>query len=91
MRRLNRRFAGPTEGGRGTVVGMTDLHRRSPPAPSPFADMLRELYHGRSWVSARPYPRRQRIAFVVATIDLDENTTTSRRSGSPVPTATRRR
>ena len=48
-------------------------------ATSPFADLLRELYHGRSWVAGPAVsPDGQRIAFVVATIDLDENTTTSR-------------
>jgi dipeptidyl aminopeptidase/acylaminoacyl peptidase len=47
--------------------------------PSPFSDMLRDLYHGRSWVSGPAVsPDGQRIAFVVATIDLDENKTTSR-------------
>lgn len=47
--------------------------------PSPFSDMLRDLYHGRSWVSGPAVsPDGERIAFVVATIDLDENKTTSR-------------
>jgi dipeptidyl aminopeptidase/acylaminoacyl peptidase len=59
--------------------------------PSPFADMLRELYHERSWVSAPAVsPDGQRIAFVVATIDLDANVTTSRvwlsgPDGDPAP------
>ncbi len=60
-------------------------------APSPFADLLRELYHGRSWVAGPAVsPDGERIAFVVATIDLDENTTTSRvwltgPDGDPAP------
>ena len=46
---------------------------------SPFSDQLRDLFHGRSWVSGPAVsPDGSRIAFVVATIDLDENTTTSR-------------
>jgi dipeptidyl aminopeptidase/acylaminoacyl peptidase len=59
--------------------------------PSPFADMLRELYHERSWVASPAVsPDGRRIAFVVATIDLDENTTTSRvwlsgPDGDPAP------
>jgi dipeptidyl aminopeptidase/acylaminoacyl peptidase len=58
---------------------------------SPFAEMLGELYHGRSWVSGPAVsPDGQRIAFVVATIDLDENKTTSRvwltgPDGDPAP------
>ena len=60
-------------------------------AESPFAPMLKELYHGRSAVSAPAVsPDGARIAFVVATIDLDENTTRSRvwlsgPEGTPVP------
>src|SRR5688572_15247460 len=60
-------------------------------APSPYSDMLRELYHGRSWVSGPAVsPDGTRVAFVVATIDLDENTTTSRvwltgPDGEPAP------
>lgn len=47
--------------------------------PSPFSDMLTELYTGRSWVSSPAVsPDGTHIAFVVATIDLDENTTKSR-------------
>ena len=59
--------------------------------PSPFADLLRELYHDRSWVSGPAVsPDGTRIAFVVATIDLDENKTTSRvwltgPDGDPAP------
>ena len=58
---------------------------------SPFSDMLRELYHGRSWVSAPAVsPDGKRIAFVVSTIDLDENKTTTRvwltdPDGDPAP------
>ena len=38
-------------------------------APSPFADLLRDLYHDRSWVAAAAVsPDGTRIAFVVATI-----------------------
>jgi dipeptidyl aminopeptidase/acylaminoacyl peptidase len=46
---------------------------------SPFTDLLRDLYHGRSWISGPAVsPDGERIAFVVATIDVDANTTTSR-------------
>ena len=68
---------------------MTDTVAAS--ATSPFSDLLRELYHGRSWVGGPAVsPDGQRIAFVVATIDLDENTTTSRvwltePGGGPAP------
>ena len=60
-------------------------------APSPFADLLRDLYHDRSSVAGPAVsPDGTRIAFVVATIDLDENTTTSRvwltgPDGDPAP------
>lgn len=48
-------------------------------SPSPFAEMLTRLFHERSWVSSPAVsPDGQRIAFVVSTIDLDENTTRSR-------------
>jgi dipeptidyl aminopeptidase/acylaminoacyl peptidase len=68
---------------------MTDVAAET--APSPFSDLLRDLYHGRSWVSGPAVaPDGRRIAFVVATIDLDENTTTSRvwltgPDGDPAP------
>lgn len=46
---------------------------------STFDQLLGDLYHGRSWVSAPAVsPDGRQIAFVVATTDLDENTTTSR-------------
>jgi dipeptidyl aminopeptidase/acylaminoacyl peptidase len=51
----------------------------TPTDTSPFAAMLGDLYHGRSWASGPAVsPDGERIAFVVATIDLDENTTASR-------------
>ncbi len=59
--------------------------------PSPFSDQLRELFHDRSWVSGPAVsPDGQRIAFVVATTDLDANTTKSRvwltsPDGDPAP------
>lgn len=57
---------------------MTESTTEASPA-SPFGDMLRDLYHDRSWVSAPAVaPDGQHIAFVVATIDLDANVTTSR-------------
>jgi dipeptidyl aminopeptidase/acylaminoacyl peptidase len=58
---------------------------------SPHSAMLKELYHGRTWVSTPAVsPDGARIAFVVATIDLDENTTRSRiwlsgPDGNPAP------
>ena len=64
-----------------------------PPKPRPprSPTFCVSLYHGRSWVSGPAVaPDGQRIAFVVATIDLDENTTTSRvwltgPDGDPAP------
>src|SRR6266508_702211 len=59
--------------------------------PSPFSDMLKDLYHGRTWVaSPEVSPDGKCIAFVVATIDLDENTTRTRvwlsgPEGDPAP------
>jgi dipeptidyl aminopeptidase/acylaminoacyl peptidase len=76
---------------------MTETSEHSPSTAtdddrqSPFSDLLRELFHGRSWVSGPQVSRDgTRIAFVVATIDLDENTTTSRvwlagPDGDPAP------
>lgn len=61
------------------------------PTTSPFAEMLERLYDGRTAV-AQPAvsPDGTRIAFVVATIDLGENTTRTRvwlagPDGDPAP------
>ncbi len=60
------------------------------PSPSPFADLVKDLFDGRTSV-AQPAvsPDGSRIAFVVATIDLKANTTRSRvwltGNGAPVP------
>ena len=63
----------------------------TPPADeSPFAAMLTELYDGRTAVSSPAVaPDGHRIAFVVSTIDLKENTTRTRvwlaGPGDPAP------
>ncbi len=63
----------------------------TPPADeSPFAAMLTELYDGRTAVSSPAVaPDGRRIAFVVSTIDLKENTTRTRLwlagPGDPAP------
>jgi len=61
------------------------------PAPSPHRDLARRLLHGRV-TAAGPVvsPDGQRIAFVVATIDVDQNETRTRvwlagPEGDPVP------
>ncbi|MDF8263089.1 S9 family peptidase [Luteipulveratus flavus] len=65
--------------------------RTSEKERSPFAAMLTDLLHDRTWVSAPEVaPDGRRIAFVVSTIDLDENTTRSRvwlsgPDGDPAP------
>lgn len=59
--------------------------------PSPFAEMLRRLFHDRTSVGpVAVAPDGRRIAFVVATIDLDENLTRTRvwlsgPDGNPAP------
>lgn len=63
----------------------------SKPSESPFSPMLKDLFHGRTWVSGPAVSADgSRIAFVVSTIDLDDNTTRSRvwlsgPDGSPAP------
>jgi dipeptidyl aminopeptidase/acylaminoacyl peptidase len=61
------------------------------PAPSPHADIATRLIDGRTWATYPAVsPDGQTIAFVVSTINLGENTTTSRiwlagPDGEPTP------
>jgi dipeptidyl aminopeptidase/acylaminoacyl peptidase len=50
-----------------------------PPPTTPHGQIARDLLHQRSWASSpRLSPDGQQVANVVSTIDLDENTTSSR-------------
>jgi dipeptidyl aminopeptidase/acylaminoacyl peptidase len=61
------------------------------PAPSPHAEIANRLIDGRTWAASPAVsPDGQTIAFVVSTINLGENTTTSRiwlagPDGDPTP------
>jgi len=61
------------------AIDETPAHATTSPPESPHAGLMKRIYDGRSAVSEPAVsPDGARVAFVVATIDLAENTTRSR-------------